>query len=86
MSETAWNLKLVTERLILRPQQLNDYETWYAGFVGRLSSQYKYDEGQVERSECDRIWFANLCQHHQTQALQDKDYIFGGFYATIINI
>lgn len=36
MSETAWNLEIATERLILRPQQPKDYEAWYAGFSGRL--------------------------------------------------
>jgi len=79
MSETAWNLELVTERLILRPQQQNDYEAWYAGFAGRLPSQHKYDKRQVELSECDFQWFCNLCQHHQKRALQDKDYIFDVF-------
>lgn len=79
MSEIAWNLELVTEKLILRPQQPNDYEVWYAGFAGRLPSQYKHDEGQVDLSDRDFQWFCNLCQHHQKLALQDKDYIFGVF-------
>lgn len=79
MSDTTWNLAIATERLILRPQQPKDYEAWYAGFASRLPSQHKYDEGQVDLSECDFQWFANLCQHHQKRALQDKDYIFGVF-------
>ncbi|WP_072044942.1 GNAT family N-acetyltransferase [Aliterella atlantica] len=79
MSDTTWNLEVVTQRLILRPQQPSDYEAWYAGFAGRLPSQHKYDEGQVDLSECDFQWFCNLCQHHQKRALQDKDYIFGVF-------
>lgn len=79
MSDTTWNLAIATERLILRPQQPSDYEAWYAGFAGRLPSLCKYDEGQVDISECDFQWFCNLCQHHQKRALQDKDYIFGVF-------
>lgn len=79
MSNTTWNLAIATERLILRPQQPSDYEAWYAGFNSRLPSQHKYDEGQVDLSECDFKWFTNLCQHHQKLALQDKDYIFGVF-------
>ena len=69
MSNTTWNLAIATERLILRPQQSSDYEAWYAGFAGRLPSQHKYDEGQVDLNECDFQWFANLCQHHQKLAL-----------------
>lgn len=53
MSETAWNLEIATERLILRPQQPRDYEAWYTGFASRLHSQHKYDKGQVDLSECD---------------------------------
>ena len=79
MSGSAWNLELVTERLILRPQQPKDYEAWYAGFASRLPSFSKHDEGQVDLSECDFQYFSNLCQHHQKLALQDKDYIFGVF-------
>lgn len=79
MSETVWNLEIATKRLILRPQQPSDYEAWYAGFAERLPSQHKYDEGQIDLSECDFQWFSNLCQHHQTRALQDRDYIFGVF-------
>jgi RimJ/RimL family protein N-acetyltransferase len=79
MSETAWNLEIATERLILRLQQPSDYEVWYAGFASRLPSQYKYDEEKVDLSECDLQWFSNLCQHHQTLALQDRVYVFGVF-------
>lgn len=79
MSENAWNLEIVTKRLILRPQQPRDYEAWYAGFAGRLPSLGKYDEGPVDLSECDLQYFSNLCQRHQKRALQDRDYIFGVF-------
>ncbi|KAM3110005.1 hypothetical protein [Phormidesmis sp. 146-33] len=66
--ETSWALTLVTERLILRPQQASDYQDWYAGFAGRSPSQHPYDEGLVSLEHCDRDWFAKLCQRHQQEA------------------
>jgi [ribosomal protein S5]-alanine N-acetyltransferase len=80
MSEkTSWPLAIETERLILRPLEPSDYESWYAGFSGRLPPQSKYDEGQICLEECDRDWFADLCDRHQKQALSDYAYIFGVF-------
>ena len=79
MSENAWNLVLSTERLILRPQRPSDYEAWHAGFMGRLPSQYQYDEGFIDLNGCDSDWFAGLCQRHQQQALTDQAYIFAIF-------
>lgn len=68
-----------TERLILRPQEFSDYESWYAGFAGRLPQQYKYDEGQISLDGFNPNWFASLCKRHQEQALSDYAYIFGVF-------
>lgn len=79
MNKTDWLLTIETERLILRPQQSEDYQAWYAGFAGRLPPQSKYDEGQISLAGCDRDWFSNLCQRHQEQALSDYAYIFGVF-------
>jgi [ribosomal protein S5]-alanine N-acetyltransferase len=79
MSETSWTLTIETERLILRPQESGDYESWYAGFAGRLPQQSKYDEGQISFDGYDADWFANLCKRHQEQALSDYAYIFGVF-------
>ncbi|MBU7583886.1 MAG: GNAT family N-acetyltransferase [Nostoc sp. TH1S01] len=79
MSETFWTLPIETQRLILRPYQPNDYQSWYAGFSGRLPQQYKYDEGQISLDGCDLDWFLNLCQRHQEQAVSDYAYIFGVF-------
>jgi [ribosomal protein S5]-alanine N-acetyltransferase len=80
MDEVSWNLTVETERLILRPQELNDYESWYAGFDGRSLSQHQYDDGWVNLEHCDRQWFADLCQRHQQQALSDEVYVFGIFH------
>lgn len=79
MDKISWDLTLSTERLILRPQKPNDYEAWYAGFSGRLPSQYQYDEGIVDLEGCDLDWFAALCQRHQQQAIMDRAYIFAIF-------
>ncbi len=79
MGETSWTLTIDTERLILQPQQPSDYESWYAGFSGRLPKQHQYDDGQVSLEECDLQWFADLCQRHQQLALTDQVYIFGIF-------
>jgi [ribosomal protein S5]-alanine N-acetyltransferase len=79
MSETSWTLTIETERLLLRPQESGDYESWYAGFAGRLPQQYKYDEGQISLDAYDADWFSGLCKRHQEQALTDYAYIFGVF-------
>lgn len=79
MAETFWKLTLITERLILRPQQPGDYEHWVAGFAGRMESQHQYDDGLVRLEHCDREWFTNLCQRHQQEALSDLFFIFGIF-------
>lgn len=79
MSETSWKLTIETERLILRPQQPNDYESWYAGFSGQLPKQHQYDDEWINLEECDRRWFADLCERHQQRALNDQVYVFGIF-------
>jgi [ribosomal protein S5]-alanine N-acetyltransferase len=79
VSETNWTLEIETERLVLRPQQPDDYQSWLAGFSGRLPQQSKYDEGPIKLDSFDREWFANSCQFHQQQALSDYAYIFGVF-------
>ena len=79
MSKGAWAIVLNTERLILRPHQPDDYESWYRGFSGRLPKQHRYDPGLLDLEVCSPDWFANLCQHHQELALNDQVYIFGVF-------
>lgn len=75
----SWALTITTERLILRPQQVSDYEQWYVGFSGRLPTQHKYDPGQEDLEGCDQAWFSALCQRHQKLALSDQVYVFGVF-------
>jgi [ribosomal protein S5]-alanine N-acetyltransferase len=75
----VWKSNITTDRLILRPQQVDDYDRWYAGFNGRLPQQHQYDPGREDLEGCDRSWFADLCQRHQDLALSDRIYIFGIF-------
>lgn len=79
MLEAGWNLRIETERLVLRPQQSIDYEVWYAGFSERFPSQHQYDDGRVNLDHCDRDWFTTLCQRHHQTALRDELYVFGIF-------
>ncbi len=79
MSDLAWELTIETERLILRPQRPDDYQSWRAGFLGRLPSQSKYDEGWISLDDHDLDRFVDSCNYHQEQALVDYAYIFGIF-------
>jgi [ribosomal protein S5]-alanine N-acetyltransferase len=72
-------LTIATERLVLRPQEPEDYECWYAGFDGRLPSQRNHDDGWVDLGHCDRDWFVALCERHQHEASADEVYVFGVF-------
>ncbi len=81
MIENFESFTIETKRLILRPQQPKDYESWLAGFSGRLPSQHHYDDGFVNLDHCDRSWFEALCQRHQEEAVNDQFYILGIFQA-----
>ncbi len=79
IGKTPRTIEINTERLILRPQQPTDYESWYAGFIARLPKQHQYDEGKVDMDGCDYAWFSDLCDRHQELALKDWVYVFGIF-------
>lgn len=79
ISKASWTMTINTERLILRPQQPNDYDSWYAGFVGRLPKQHQYDAGKLDMDGCDSAWFSDLCDRHQELASKDEVYVFGIF-------
>ena len=78
-NRASWTMTITTERLILRPQRKSDYESWYAGFIGRLPKQHQYDAGKLDMDGCDSTWFSELCTHHQELALKDEVYVFGVF-------
>ena len=69
IEQTIWKLTITTKRLILRPQQPEDYQLWYEGYASR----------QLDMTGCDRDWFIELCHKHQKLALEDRCYIFGVF-------
>ncbi len=79
MKTPLWPFSIETERLILRPLQPTDYESWFAGFSGRSPSQSPYDDGVLNLDHCDRQWFAELRARHQQQAFADQLYIWGIF-------
>nr|WP_028594422.1 GNAT family N-acetyltransferase [Paenibacillus assamensis] len=68
-----------TERLIVRSLQKEDYSSWLAGYEGRLPSQHKYDEGQIDTSICTEEWFSEFVDKHQKLAIEDKAYVFNIF-------
>jgi len=55
---------IVTERLILKPLQIDDYESWFNGFSNRFPAQSPYDEGKLDMSICTADWFADLVGKH----------------------
>jgi [ribosomal protein S5]-alanine N-acetyltransferase len=79
MIDNFESFTIETERLILRPQRPDDYESWLAGFSGRLPAQHPYDDGLVNLDHCDRAWFEQLCQRHQQEAITDQFFILGIF-------
>ena len=79
ISKTSWTMTINTERLLLRPQRKSDYESWHAGFAGRLPKQHQYDAGKLDMNGCDYVWFSDLCTHHQKLASKDEVYVFGVF-------
>jgi [ribosomal protein S5]-alanine N-acetyltransferase len=64
MRKTSWALTIETERLILRPLEPSDYESWYAGFSGRLPQQQNYSSLQVYE---EHPFLANLTIKATTQ-------------------
>lgn len=72
-------LQFSTQRLIIRPLEEKDYESWLSGFVNRHASQYKYDKGQIDMSDATEPWFAAMIQKHQQAIEADDLYIFAVF-------
>ncbi|GEN53852.1 GNAT family N-acetyltransferase [Halobacillus faecis] len=68
-----------TERLIIKPLEIGDFESWLQGFESRLPSKHRYDEGQIDMSECTEEWFGKLVEKHQQLASEDTAYVFGVF-------
>lgn len=72
-------LHFTTQRLIIRPSEENDYESWLSGFLNRKPSQYRHDKGQVDMSDATEPWFAAMVTRQQQAIEADDLYIFGIF-------
>lgn len=72
-------LHIETDRLIIRPFQIDDYANWYAGFDNRLPSQNKYDDGFSEMSNFTEEWFIKWIEGFEQAAEKDEMYQLGVF-------
>lgn len=68
-----------TERLVIRPLEKSDYESWLQGYEGRFPSKRRHDEGRLDMSVCTEEWFDELVEKHQQLAMNDTAYVFGVF-------
>lgn len=68
-----------TDRLVIRPLALGDYDAWYQGFDSRKVSQHAFDDGRLDMTVCDPQWFQSLVARHQELWDKDDTYIFAAF-------
>lgn len=68
-----------TQRLIIRPLKLNDYETWYDAHVNGLPQQSKWDRGPYSPKECSLKIYKDIRQEYIDLASQDDYYRYGVF-------
>ncbi|MDA1742926.1 GNAT family protein [Bacillus paranthracis] len=72
-------LQVETERLMIRPFQNDDYESWLDGFHKRLPSQYKYDDGYQVMASSTKEWFTEWIRGFDEAAHRDEMYVLGIF-------
>lgn len=72
-------LEVETDRLIIRPFQKADYESWLDGFNERLPSQYKYDDGYQVMASSTKEWFTEWIRGFDEAAHRDEMYVLGIF-------
>ena len=68
-----------TKRLIIRPLNNHDYESWLAGFLNREKSKSKYDKGYMDMSGYNKEWFKKIVAKHKKLIESDDKYIFSIF-------
>lgn len=69
-----------TKRLIIKPLEYNDYNSWYKGYSNCKESQSPFDDGILDMSICTKEWFMKLVDKHQKMWKEDYQYIFGIFH------
>lgn len=67
-----------TERLLIRPYQVEDYLMWADGYRNRLPSTYKHDEGN-DGEVYSKRWFTDWVEEFHESAREDETYLFGVF-------
>ena len=72
-------LSAETERLILRPYQIEDYANWLKQHNERKVAQTKYDNGYSDMSSYTKESFGNWIADFHRRALKDEMYVLGVF-------
>lgn len=68
-----------TERLIIRPLQLTDFENWQQSYSRLRSAQNEWDESPWKESELTRVKFKRLVSEQQKLRKIDLTYSYGLF-------
>jgi ribosomal-protein-alanine N-acetyltransferase len=72
-------LKYTTERLVLRPYETSDYESWISAHATRQAPQSRHDGGPYNRSEKLYEWFVQLVARHEELRQRDETHHYGVF-------
>lgn len=68
-----------TERLVIRPYELDDYEAWIEPYQQRLPSQHRHDDGWTDMSDYTYGMYQERVERFRKLAERDIAYIFGVF-------
>lgn len=68
-----------TQRLIIRPLKMNDYNTWYDAHVNGLPQQSKWDRDPCPAQECSLKIYKDIKQEYIDLAKKDKYYRYSVF-------
>ncbi|MCD5324481.1 MULTISPECIES: GNAT family N-acetyltransferase [Pontibacillus] len=68
-----------TERLVIRPLKVGDYENWLGEYEKRAPRKHRYDFGKIDMIECTYEWFNELVANHQRLAKEDVAHVFSVF-------
>lgn len=63
-----------TQRLILRPLKVSDYEAWFDCYVNPLPAQSKWDTGSRKAKDCTKTIFKKVMAEHEKLAKNDDYY------------